>query len=329
MTLQVEKMSWEYFELLCAKLLEAEGYKVQELERRGRDIGIDFELLDSDNKKIAVEVKFFKKPRTSTRHLRDTASQLKRSAELISADRIFFVTSLLLPEHIRNDISSLGVEIKDSRWLRSALSNSPDIEEEFSKLITVQENIKASLGENPKIDERAEELIAKVKALECGKGSWKDYENLCIDILNYLFIPPFKVPKIQSRSEDGLDRRDAIYPIGNGNSFWDEIKKDTHSRFAVSEFKNYCESPSQKEVESIQQYLFMKAKRMFGILCCRLSPSDSALKARRRAWMEFDKLIVFLSDDDLIDMLNIKGAGEDPTSVIDSQLEEFFLELAP
>ncbi|MDR7088598.1 restriction endonuclease [Cellvibrio fibrivorans] len=329
MSFEIEKLSSEFFELLCAKLLQAEGYIVQELEHRGRDIGIDLELRDQNNQKIAVEVKIFRRPRTSTRYLKDVASQLKRGADLIKADRMLLIISMVLPGHILKDIQSLGVEVKDSRWIRNALANSPDIENEFENLVMAQESIKSSLNQSVQVDQRARELIESLKKLDCGRAKWNDYENICIDILNYLFFPSFKVPKVQSRSEDGLDRRDAVYPIGNGHAFWDELKRDSHSRFAVAEFKNLCEAPTQKEVESIQQYLFVKAKRMFGILCCRHSPSQSALKAKRRAWIEFDKLIVILSDDDMIDMLNMKGGGEDPAEVIDSQLEEFWLELTP
>jgi hypothetical protein len=329
LSFEIEKLSAENFELLCSKLLQTEGYTVQELGHRGRDIGIDFELRDTNNQKIAVEVKFFKRSRTTSRYLKDAASQLKRSADLINADRMFLITSMTLPVHILAEIEFSGIEIKDSRWIRNSLENSPEIEKEFEDLISAQDIIKLTFNQGIQIEPRAKELIERLGNLSCGKETWKEYESVCIDILNYLFLPPLKVPKVQSRSEEGLDRRDAVYPIGNGHSFWDELKRDSHSRFVVAEFKNYCDAPSQIEVESIQQYLFVKAKRMFGLLCSRHRPGQSALKARRRAWMEFDKLIVFISDDDIIDMLNMKGIGEDPTEVIDSQLEEFWLELAP
>ena len=97
----------------------------------------------------------------------------------------------------------------------------------------------------------------------------------------------------------------------------------------MSEFKNYSESISQREVEAIQQYLFGKAMRNFGLLCSRSEPSDSALVARRRAWMEFDKLIVFLSDEDLKDLIRARSLGENTAEVIDTQLDDFFLTLSP
>ena len=48
---------------------------------------------------------------------------------------------------------------------------------------------------------------------------------------------------------------------------------------------------TQQQVESLQQYLLPKAKRSFGLICSRTAPSESALKARRRAWMVSENII--------------------------------------
>ena len=97
----------------------------------------------------------------------------------------------------------------------------------------------------------------------------------------------------------------------------------------VAEFKNYSEKITQREVESIQQYLYPKALRSFGILCSRKGIKDSAEKQRRRAWVENEKLIAFVSDDDLIEMIKSKDSGDEPFELIESHLEEFFSKLCP
>lgn len=75
--------------------------------------------------------------------------------------------------------------------------------------------------------------------------------------------------------------------------------------------------------------IFPKAMRSFGILCSRKKPTDSALLARRRAWVENEKLIVMLSDEGMVDLVNSKDSGNDPAEIIDAQLEEFFSVLCP
>ena len=39
------------------------------------------------------------------------------------------------------------------------------------------------------------------------------FENVCIEILSYLFVPPLIGPKIQPRTYSGVSRRDAVFPI--------------------------------------------------------------------------------------------------------------------
>jgi hypothetical protein len=55
----------------------------------------------------------------------------------------------------------------------------------------------------------------------------------------------------------------------------------------------------------------------------------SAIKARRRTWQAFEGLIVMLSDVDLIELLRLKVEGEEPPDLLDQQLDEFFIKLAP
>ena len=51
--------------------------------------------------------------------------------------------------------------------------------------------------------------------------------------------------------------------------------------------------------------------------------------ARRRAWMTSRNLVLFLSDLDLQDLLAKRDADEDTSAALDSQMDEFFITLAP
>lgn len=64
----------------------------------------------------------------------------------------------------------------------------------------------------------------------------------------------------------------------------------------------------------------------------RYDPSEQALAQRRRAWLGdggAHALIVFISDDDLIAMVDLASQSRDPFEVIDAQLEDFFIGLNP
>jgi len=97
----------------------------------------------------------------------------------------------------------------------------------------------------------------------------------------------------------------------------------------VAEFKNYKDPIGQKQVESIAQYFWNKAHRMFGLLVSRKGADDSAIALRRRSWVDGDKLIVLLKDEDLIDMAQLWEEEQDPFQIIDAQLEDFFRRLTP
>jgi hypothetical protein len=60
-----------------------------------------------------------------------------------------------------------------------------------------------------------------------------------------------------------------------------------------------------------------------------LPPGGPALAQRRRKWIDEDKMIVILTDDDLLEMLQIYEAERDPFDVINAHLEDFFRTLSP
>jgi WD40 repeat protein len=186
------------------------------------------------------------------------------------------------------------------------------------------------INENETIqDNHSAKLLENLLQIPPGREHWRQYEDICIKILNYAFIPPLLLPKIQFKSEDGLDRLDAIYPISSGDPIWGRIQIQFKTRYVVTEFKNYVNPPDQKAVESLSQYLYIPGLRSFGILCSRKKASDSALKARRRAWLDANKLIVMLCDQDMQEILSLKANDQNPAQVIDSQIDDFFMHLCP
>ncbi|MGK5060319.1 hypothetical protein ACQ4WY_25620 [Janthinobacterium sp. LB2P49] len=222
-----------------------------------------------------------------------------------------------------------GISVWDSRHLNELLSRHPEIDRDFQVLLDAHTTARRPIEQQLALDQRAQELISRLEVLRPGRENFREFEDLCVEILNYVFIPHLGIPSVQSRSEDCLDVRDAVLPIASDHTFWQEIKQICSTRSMIAEFKNYSERIRQREVESIQQYLYAKARRMFGVLCSRSQPSQSAVLARRRAWIEADKLILFLSDDEIKDLIRAKSYGENPTDVLDAQLKEFFLRLAP
>jgi hypothetical protein len=90
------------------------------------------------------------------------------------------------------------------------LNKHEEIRNKYFEPLPIKEDASTNLPDLESI--KVSNMISKL--IECpeGREGWKEYENICIEILNYLFVPPLKEPTIQSRTESGLDVRDALYP---------------------------------------------------------------------------------------------------------------------
>lgn len=331
----LENLDWRQFELLCGSLLVAEGFSI--VVHYGApgtaDQGVDWVVDSPDGKRWVVQTKHFRRGLHSPSLLRRVVGDLQRGMALATVDKGLLMLSVPLTSSLLASLVDIGnIDVWDAPILESLLAKHPSVRSTFLNVANAERQIESLLQTPvPAASDSAvaDTLIVRLEDVKPGKRGATHYEQVCVDILSYSFSPYFRVPKIQKRSEDGLDRRDAIFPIEPGSRFWDDIKYSFSSRVVVAEFKNYAKAIGQKEVESIQQYLFFKARRAFGLLCSRLDASKPAARARRRAWMLSDSLILFLSDGDLKEIIRKKQAGEDPTVVLDAQMDEFFLELAP
>ena len=320
------------FERLCAALLAAEGYRVRELARSGQpDRGIDFLFESEDEVLWLAQVKAIRSERMPISMLRSAVLDLQNGLLVMKAQRAVLIVSVPVSAKVRDQLPHVPeILVWDATYLEPLLDRHPQVRSAYAAYISSKEILDSLLNdqESP-LEDSTDALLAELEAVPAGTSSWKKYEEVCVKILNYVFIPPLRLPKVQSRSHDGLDRRDAIYPIGSGHPFWDSIKYQHSARMVVVEFKNYKDSIGQKEVESLQQYLMPSAKRSFGIICSRKQPSKHALKARRRAWMASSNLILFLSDLDLQELIRARSDNEDTSRILEAQMEDFFITLVP
>ena len=324
------KLGWSEFEMLCARLLRSSGFELTPTPARGRDIDVDFTFTDTEGKTWVAEVKHFQRSRTGTTFLRQASQQLSAARQFTGAENALLIVSMMLPQALKQELSQQErISVWDSRELNELLARSPDVQRDFQVLIDAQSLARRGTTEEAPLEPRALELTSRLEALPPGPDHWREFEELCVEILTYALFPQLGVPAVQSRSEDGLDIRDAVFPIATSVGFWDEIRKTCLTRFMVAEFKNFTDGIGQREVESIQQYLYAKARRMFGVLCTRKQPTAAAFLARRRAWVEADKLILICTDEELKDLIRARSYGEKPTDVFDAQLQDFFLRLAP
>lgn len=170
----------------------------------------------------------------------------------------------------------------------------------------------------------ARDLIRRLNVCPKGKQGWVEFQDLCKEILVHLFIPPLVGPFIQSRTESGLHVRDLIFDIPYSvTNFWGYIRDKFESSALVVECKNYASRIEGNQIVISSKYLGKNRLGRFGIVFSRLEPASSATKEMRRLWLDDNKLVLCLIDDDLTRMLELKEKNRKPEIVIDKAIHEF------
>jgi len=324
------------FENLVYDLLIAE--KLQVTRQTGnKDHGFDF-LAYFDNvlpgnilskQKWLVEAKFYKNSKLSVKSI----VQFYGIAKLSDAHAILFVTNSDITnaakDFIANRIEDLNVLVWDETILLDLLTKYDDIRIKYftTHLILKDDNVTIFDAELTKINK----MILELKDCPEGKEGWKDYEDICIDILNYLFVPPLIKPTKQSRTESGLDIRDAIYPNRCDHIDWKLIRSDYDAKYILIEFKNYSTNKEGAKIDKdvvnqARNYLKPTIGRL-AFICSKKKPNRSGIEAQKQVFNDDKKLILFLNNEDLIEMLMKKYRKEEPLDIITDLIDEFIIKI--
>jgi hypothetical protein len=175
---------------------------------------------------------------------------------------------------------------------------------------------------------REEELRNKLNQCPSGMPGWKEFEDICIEILTYLFVPPLTEPHIQPRSHSGIDRRDAIFPNRNltPENNWGHLLQELKARLILFEFKNYDKQEIGKEETNQTLNYLTNPMGNLAIMCCNKTPNGAAHTKRNTIFSNDKKVILFITKEHLSEMLLIKERGEDPSDLILDMVEEFYIQ---
>ena len=166
--------------------------------------------------------------------------------------------------------------------------------------------------------------------IAAGKEQYKAYENICVEILKYILGDYLTLWESQESSNNGLYRFDLCCKIKNGTNqdFFDTIKNYFKTKYIVFEFKNYNNMIGQEEIYTTEKYLFEKALRKVAIIISRKGATRNALQAAKGCLRETGKLILCLSDKDLLAMIDIKRKEEQETAdYLGEMLDELLIHL--
>jgi hypothetical protein len=157
---------------------------------------------------------------------------------------------------------------------------------------------------------------------------WRAYENYCEDLLSFLFVPPLNPPVPQSNDERHVNRRDYVLPnYALDGGFWQFMRTHYEAHLVVAEVRHLSGAPGKREILQVANYLNPRGTGLFALVLARKELDETARWICREQWVLHGKLIVGLGDDDVIQMVRTKMAGNDPAELIRQKIEDFRLKI--
>ncbi len=167
-----------------------------------------------------------------------------------------------------------------------------------------------------------DELIRDLRKLPTGDG--KAYEELVKKILEFCFSDEFMPFKVKDQVGTYNKKRIRDFIIDNRNpriEFWRDLKSVRGVEKILFDAKNYKDSVEYAEISSTLRYLKNKAFGNFIIIISRHGVKDYVETIE--GYAEEGQVILYLSDEDLIAMINLKREGKSPTFLIEEKYYDF------
>ncbi len=333
------------FEQLVKDIFQFNNFGVDDFSKEKRLYGREHYCPDFFMKKgrtkYLVEVKYSRNVNYSYEWLCLAKANLELYCRGYSNDYkpVIVVSALVEKKHVTYfqqrgiyviDITNLLFMVLDNQELQDRLIGALDFSVQnilpkapaFLRLSAKDDLCLKSVGVSNVYEDKINELVA------IGK-SFSAYEKICHEILTLLFKDCLKDCGKQRVSNDGLYRFDAIYKIKSNSNidFFETLSHFFNTQYIIFEFKNYSDKIKQEQIYTTEKYLYTKALRSVAIIISRKGPDDNAVKAAKGALRENGKLIINLSDKNLIEMLNMKAQGSEPADYLSDILDNLLITL--
>lgn len=327
-------------ERVVADIFIDAGYSVQGEQVLGYKRYFDL-LATKGSSQLAIEIKASKRKQVPTQIIYDAIPRLlfeidSQRDNYTPVVVVVNVVSDILRGRIREkygervviiDIQQLLYVVRDNDILREKLVSV--LEYSVDDIVPIEPPIKLNRMSLQLFSSDYDLMIQTLKDWKPKKANSAEYEVLCCDVLKKIFADDLALWKYQQKSDAGLFRFDLICKIKNGNTreFWDMAERYFNSKYIVFEFKNYRAKVTQKEIFTTVKYLYMKALRGIAILVSVNGTDSHADKAIRGILREEGKLIISLSNEDLIKMLELKRDKLEPSDYLSDKLDELLIDL--
>ncbi len=311
-------------------------FKEAEYEVSGIDCSCPFDIsANKEGKKYFIEVKF-----ANYRDKVPLSLYSKAVSRLIDASNMSGATPVLVVSCILNDDDrnflkkNEQIQIIDISNLLFAVAENEEISNRlisflpFSVIDVIPQKCFLKI-ETLQHSAFAESLLKKLELINAGRKEFGKYEDVCKEILKYIFEDDLSLWQSQAKSNEDLYRFDCLCRIKNNNDkeFWSILEKYFNTKYIVFEFKNYTEKITQKEIYTTERYLYAKALRRVAIIIAKNGFDNNSVWAAKGCLRENGKLMILLDAEDLRKMCEIKMHDDDPSGYLLEKLDALLLEL--
>lgn len=185
----------------------------------------------------------------------------------------------------------------------------------------------STLKDRAQLREHAESLIKELNSVEPGNADAYKYQDIVHRMLTFCFHPHLADGKPQERTYAGTLIRDLIFTNEGARNFWRYLMQTYGNLLVVFELKNKKDITGS-DIDQIATYLGDTTGR-FGILVSRENQGSTSF-SRRKAIFNKDtprKVILHLTDKDLVDLVGQRGALKDTTDYIQGLYRKFMVSI--
>ncbi|NBH34381.1 hypothetical protein D3Z58_12610 [Clostridiaceae bacterium] len=298
------------------------------------DIELDFVYVYRDST-VYFALKFYSSDFTIKQNLYKTCKRLSERRE--NAGCIVVAVANIVPAEVKEVCKSkYAIHIWDVKNLLWLFEDFIKIKNEFIAFLNYSTEIvepeKPELYIFDEIEKESEDSSLKEKLLQIKAGTeqWRQYEEICIEILKYILGDYLTLWYEQENTVNGMYRFDLCCKIKDGanQDFFNTIQQYFNTKYIIFEFKNCSEKITQKEIYTTEKYLYEKALRRVAIIVSRKGADENALAAIRGSLRETGKLILCLSDKDILELIDMKQQNEQPTGAfLGAMLDDLLIHL--
>jgi hypothetical protein len=151
------------------------------------------------------------------------------------------------------------------------------------------------------------------------------YHRVVSYALGRIFKDSIRGMEIKQPVHDGIGEIDTVFTNYAKNGFFKSMSERYSSTFPIFEMKNYSEDPGNPEINQVNGRLTAN-RGNFGILVCRTVKNEERLYDICASKLP-DHCILFLTDKDIIEMLNYSrnGGFDDIDEIMNAKLRTLLL----